>query len=174
MVEVAEEVVGEDLLGGAKLAAGSAGWGNNQSGLPPMRRSQRKMTVGKSCGPALLSGTVGRLLVQEGRGDEALLLARSDSSGHPIGDGQRRVKQRPTQIRAARSVVERGRGKSGVGDSFLSDIQSSAKEGPTHVGGDDRRSPAPSALRPVSVATENRGGMQDRATVPSGQMETGR
>jgi hypothetical protein len=122
-------VVKEELLGDVKLAAGSAGWGNNQSGLPPVRRSQRKMTAGKSCGPALLSGAVGRLLVQEGHSDEALLLAQSDSSGRLISDGQLRVKQRPAQSRAVRSVVERGRGKSGVGDSFLGDVRSSAKEG---------------------------------------------
>jgi hypothetical protein len=33
VVEVAEEEVREDLLGGAELAAGSAGWGNNQRKL---------------------------------------------------------------------------------------------------------------------------------------------
>jgi hypothetical protein len=47
VVEVAKEVVGEELLGGVELAAGSAGCGNNLSGLPPVRRSWRKMMVEK-------------------------------------------------------------------------------------------------------------------------------
>jgi hypothetical protein len=84
-----------------------------------VRHSQRKTTAGKSRGLASLAGAVGRLLVQEGRGDEELLLALSDSSGWRISDGQRL-------------------GKSGVGDGFLGDVRSSAKEGPTHVQGDDR------------------------------------
>jgi hypothetical protein len=37
--------------------------------------------VGESRCPASLAGAAGRLLVQEGRGDRALLLARLDSSG---------------------------------------------------------------------------------------------
>jgi hypothetical protein len=49
--------------------------------------------VGKSCGPTFLASAACRLLVQEGRGDEALLLAWSDCSGRLIGDGQRWVKQ---------------------------------------------------------------------------------
>jgi hypothetical protein len=36
--------------------------------------------AGKYHGPALLAGATGMLLVQEGRGDGALLLAQSDSS----------------------------------------------------------------------------------------------
>jgi hypothetical protein len=103
VVELAEEVVGEEHLGGAELAAGSAGWGNNWSGLPPVRRSRRKMMAGKSRGPASLAGSAGMLLVQVGRGDEALLLAWSDSSERLIGDGKRRAMQRPTRSRAARS-----------------------------------------------------------------------
>jgi hypothetical protein len=88
VVEVVEEEVREELLGGAELAAGSTGWGNKRRRLLPARCSRRKMTTGKSCGPASLAGTTGRLLVQEGRGDEALLLARSDSSVRLIDDGQ--------------------------------------------------------------------------------------
>jgi hypothetical protein len=40
--------------------------------------------AGESCCPASLAGAVGMLLVQEGRGDKALLLVRSNSSevGH--------------------------------------------------------------------------------------------
>jgi hypothetical protein len=53
--------------------------------------------AGKSHGPASLAGVVGSLLAQEGCRDEALLLARSDSSGRLVGNGQQRVKQRPAQ-----------------------------------------------------------------------------
>jgi hypothetical protein len=87
VVEAVREVVGEELLGGAKLATGSARWGNNQRRLPPAWCSRRKTTAGKSHGPTSLAGVAGRLLVQEGHGDEALLLAQSDSSGRLIGDG---------------------------------------------------------------------------------------
>jgi hypothetical protein len=75
---VAEEVVGKGLLGGTEL---TAGWGNDRSGLPPARCSQRKTATGKSCGLTSQAGSVGRLLVQEGHRDEALLLVWSDSSG---------------------------------------------------------------------------------------------
>jgi hypothetical protein len=72
--------------GGRKSGRGGAHWrrgaccrvggvGNNQSGLPPVRHSRRKMTTGKSRGPASQAGAAGMLLVQEGRGDEVLLLA---------------------------------------------------------------------------------------------------
>jgi hypothetical protein len=61
-----------------------------------------------------------------------------------------------------------------VGDGFLADVRSSAKEGPTHVGGDDRQPPALSALRAVSVATRNRAGVRDRVTIPGSQTETDR
>jgi hypothetical protein len=37
VVEVAGEVVGEELLGDAELAAESVGWGNNRRRLPPVR-----------------------------------------------------------------------------------------------------------------------------------------
>jgi hypothetical protein len=106
VVQVAEEVVGEELLGGAERAARLARWENNQSRLPPARRSQIKTTVGKSCGPASLADAVGRLLVQEGHGDGALLLAWSDSSVRLIGDGPWWTKQRPVWSRAVRSAVE--------------------------------------------------------------------
>jgi hypothetical protein len=75
---VAEEVVRKGLLGGTELAAG---WGNDRSGLPPARCSQKKTVVGKSRGPTSQVGTVGRLLVQEGHRNEALLFIWSDSSG---------------------------------------------------------------------------------------------
>jgi hypothetical protein len=39
---VAGEVFGEELLGGAELNAGSAGWGINRRRLPPARCSRRK------------------------------------------------------------------------------------------------------------------------------------
>jgi hypothetical protein len=81
VVEAAGEVVGEELLGGVELAAGSAGWGNNRRRLPLARCSWRKMTAGESCCLSSLGGAAGRLLVQEGRSDRALLLARLDSSG---------------------------------------------------------------------------------------------
>jgi hypothetical protein len=89
VVEVTEEEVGEELLGGMEFTVGSAGWGNNRIRLPSVRCSWRKMMVGKSCGPASPAGAVGRLLVQEGHGEVTLLLARLDSSGWLIGDGQR-------------------------------------------------------------------------------------
>jgi hypothetical protein len=139
------------------LDAGSAGWGNDQSGLPPVRRSWRKTTARKSRGPALLAGTVSRLLVQEAHRDEALLLARSDSSGWHIGDGQQWMKQLSARKRAARHVT-----------APSDDVRSSAKEWPTHVGDDDQRPPAPSALHVVSMATGNQGGARDRVTVLGG------
>jgi hypothetical protein len=134
-----------------------------------------KTTVGKSCGPASPTKATERLLVLEGRGDKALLLARLDISGWLISDGQRWVKQRSARSRAARSTAERWEGKSEVGDDFLGDVWSSDKGGgATHVVVDDRWPPAPSALRVVRTATGNRGGVRDRATVPSVQTETGR
>jgi hypothetical protein len=132
------------------------------------------MTVGKSRGPASPADVVGMLLVQEGRGDEALLLARSDSSGRLISVGEQWAKQWPTHSRAVRSAAEWWEGKSEVGDGFLDDVRRSDKEGPTHVGGDDRRPPAPSALHAVSAATRNRGGGWDRVTVSCSQTEKGR
>jgi hypothetical protein len=103
---VAEEVVGEELLGGAELAAGSVGSRDNWSRMPLVRHSWRKTTARKSRGPASLADAAGRLLVQEGHCDEALLLAQSNSSGWLIGDGQRWAKQRPVRSRASRSAVE--------------------------------------------------------------------
>jgi hypothetical protein len=88
VVEAVEEEVGEELLGGMELTVGLEGWGNNRRGLPLMRCSRKKMTTWKSRGPASLAGAAARLLVQEGHGDEALILARSDSSWRLIGDGQ--------------------------------------------------------------------------------------
>jgi hypothetical protein len=53
--EVAGEVVEEELRGGAELTAGSAGWGNNQRGLPPVRCSWRKMMAGEIPWPGFVS-----------------------------------------------------------------------------------------------------------------------
>jgi hypothetical protein len=89
VVKVVKEDVGQELLGATELTAASTGWGNMRRRLPPVRCSQRKMMAGKSCGPASLACAVGRLLVQEGRSDEALLLARSNRSGRLVGDEQR-------------------------------------------------------------------------------------
>jgi hypothetical protein len=83
-----EEEDGEELLGGAELVVGSVGWGNKRRRLPPVRCSWRKTTAEKTRGPASLAGAVGRILVQQERGDEALLLVQLDSSGWLIGDGQ--------------------------------------------------------------------------------------
>jgi hypothetical protein len=80
VVKAAGEVAGEDLLGGAELVAGLAGLGNNRRRLLPTGCLRRKMTAGESRCPASLVGTAGRFLVQEGHGDEALLLVRSDNS----------------------------------------------------------------------------------------------
>jgi hypothetical protein len=88
VVEVGEEVVGEELLSGAELAARSVGWGNNQSELPLVWHSWWKTAAGKSCGPTSLAGAVGMLLALEGRKEEALLLAQSDSLGRLVRDGQ--------------------------------------------------------------------------------------
>jgi hypothetical protein len=63
VVEAVEEEDGEELHGGMELAVSSAGWGNNWRRLPPTRCSRRKMTAGKSRGPASLAGASGRLLV---------------------------------------------------------------------------------------------------------------
>jgi hypothetical protein len=70
-------------------------------------------------------------------------------------------------------TTRRGRGKSKVGDGFLDDVQSSGKEGPTNVGGDDRRPPAWSVLPVVSATTGNRDGTRDLATIPCCQTEMG-
>jgi hypothetical protein len=40
LVEATGEVVGEELLGSAELAAGLAVWGNNRRRLPPVRWSR--------------------------------------------------------------------------------------------------------------------------------------
>jgi hypothetical protein len=154
VVEVVEEEVGEELLGGAEIAAGSSRRGNKQRRLPLVWRSWRKTMTGKSRGPASPAGTAGRLSVQEGRGDEALLLAWSDSSRQLIGDGQRWAQWVTASSVTSGAVVGGG--------------------GATHVGGDDQRPPTPSACRAVSVATGNRGGARDWATVPCGQTEMGR
>jgi hypothetical protein len=69
VVKAAREVVGEELLGGAKLVVGS---GNNRRRLPPAGCSWRKTGAGNSRCSASLVGTTCRFSVQEGRGDEAL------------------------------------------------------------------------------------------------------
>jgi hypothetical protein len=55
VVKVTGEVVGEDLLSGVELVVGSAGWGNNQRRLLPVRCSQRKVTVGEIPWPSFAS-----------------------------------------------------------------------------------------------------------------------
>jgi hypothetical protein len=64
VAEAVGEVVGEELLGGAELTAGSMGWGNNRRRLPSARSSRRKTTAGeipwpvasRRCGQALGAG----------------------------------------------------------------------------------------------------------------------
>jgi hypothetical protein len=63
VLEVAEQVIREELLGGTELAVGSAGWGNDQSGLSPVRCLRRKRAARKSRGPASIASAVGRLMV---------------------------------------------------------------------------------------------------------------
>jgi hypothetical protein len=157
VVEAVGEVFGEELLGGAKHASGLAGWGENQRRLPSVRCSWRKMTAKESQCLASLSGVAGMLLVQEGRGDGALLLVPSDSS-----EAARRYRAMTGE---AAAVVEHsseeagpnGGRRSRVGGGFLGDVWSMDKGGwqPTW-GGDDRGPPVPSALRMVSMATGNR------------------
>jgi hypothetical protein len=77
VVEAAGEVVEDELLGGAELAAGL---GNNQRRLPPVGCSRRKMTAGELRCPASLTGAVGRFSAQEGCGDGVPILVRSDNS----------------------------------------------------------------------------------------------
>jgi hypothetical protein len=69
----AEGVVREELAGGAELSTGSAGWEINWRRLPPARTLWRKTMVGEPRCPVSLADAAGRLLVQEGRGDEAPL-----------------------------------------------------------------------------------------------------
>jgi hypothetical protein len=71
VVWAAGEVVGEGLLGDTELVVGS---GNNRRRLPPVGCSWRKMTAGELPLPGFASRHRDRFLVQEGRGDEALLL----------------------------------------------------------------------------------------------------
>jgi hypothetical protein len=78
--------VTEDLLGGAELARVSAGWGNNQRRLPPVRCSRKMTMVEEIPWPGFASRCCGQALGAGGRGDRALLLAWSDSSGRLIGD----------------------------------------------------------------------------------------
>jgi hypothetical protein len=68
-------VIGEGLLGNAELVVGS---GNNRRRLPPVGCSWRKMTAGELPLPDFSSRRRGRFSVQEGRGEEALLLLWSD------------------------------------------------------------------------------------------------
>jgi hypothetical protein len=143
VVEVIEEEVGEELLSGAELATRSTEWGDKRRRLPPMRCLWKKMTVGKSRGPASLADVVGRLLVQEGRRDEALLLAWSDSSGRLIGDEQRR--RSSGQCRAEQHGARPNGGGEKVEWATASSVTSGAVvRGPSHVG----------RQRPVATGTE--------------------
>jgi hypothetical protein len=129
VVEVVEEEVGEELLGSAELAAGSTGWGNKRRRLLPVRCSWRKMTAGKSRGPVWLAGAVGRLSVQEGHGDEALLWVRSDSSGRLIDDGQWR------QSNGWHGVEQRGPRLNEAGDKVRWETPPSVTSGEVVSGG---------------------------------------
>jgi hypothetical protein len=77
VVEATREVVREELLSGAELAVGSR---NNRRRLPPVGHSLRMTMTGELRLPGSLASTAGRFLVQEGHGDRALLLVRSDNS----------------------------------------------------------------------------------------------
>jgi hypothetical protein len=68
-------VVREGLLGDMELMAGS---GNNRRRLPPVGCSGRKTMAGELLLPGLASRHHGGFTVQEGCGDEALLLLRLD------------------------------------------------------------------------------------------------
>jgi hypothetical protein len=122
VVEAAEEVVGEELLCGAELVVGSAGWGKNRRRLLRVRCSQRKMMMGGIPLSSSLAGAVGRFLVQEGRGDEALLLVRSDSPEAArrwmptVGEAAAAAEQ------SSEECVQTVGGRSAVGGSFLGDI----------------------------------------------------
>jgi hypothetical protein len=91
----------------------------------------------------------GRFLVQEGRGDEALPLVRSNNS-EAAGEAAASVEQ--SNEERDRTVEERSR----VGGSFLSDVRNRDWGGQPTWGGDDRRPPTMSALRAVTTATRNR------------------
>jgi hypothetical protein len=172
VVEAVGEVVGEELLSGTELAAG---WGNNRRRLPSMRCSQRKTTTGESCFPTSLAGAAGRFLVQEGWGDGALLLVRSDNSKVV----HRRLVMAGEAVAGAEQSNEECswtvEGGSEVGGCFLGDVWSTDKggsnpRGATTTGGHRRWA----ALHVVSVATGNRAargiGWPSRAV----KMETGR
>jgi hypothetical protein len=78
VVVAAGEVVGEGLLGDTELVEGSVGSGNNWRRLLPVGCSRRKTTTGELPLPDFSSRRLDRFSVQEGSGDEALLLLRSD------------------------------------------------------------------------------------------------
>jgi hypothetical protein len=59
VVEAAGEVVEDELLGGAELAAGL---GNNQRRLPPVGCSRRKMTAGELPLPSFANRRRGQVL----------------------------------------------------------------------------------------------------------------
>jgi hypothetical protein len=59
---VVGEVVGEELLGGAELAARLAGSGNNWRRLPLVGCSQKKMTAGELPLPSFTSRRRGQVL----------------------------------------------------------------------------------------------------------------
>jgi hypothetical protein len=107
---VAEEVVGEKLLGSAELAVGSVGWGDDRSGLPPVRGSLRKTTVGKSRGPGSLAGAAGRLLAK-GRGAPFGHIGQLRSANGKRSSGRCGAEQR--------GVWPNGEGKSEMDDDSL-------------------------------------------------------
>jgi hypothetical protein len=73
-----------------------------------------------------------------------------------------------------RRATEWERGKVKWATTPSNDIWSSAKEWPTHVGGDEQRPLAPNTLHAMRVAIGNRGSVRDQATVPGVQTEMGR
>jgi hypothetical protein len=102
-----------------------------------------KTTAGESRCPASLASAASRLLVQQGCGNEALLLVRSDRS-----EAARRW------LVMAGEATE---GRSRVRVSFLGDVWRRDKGGGQSTGGGDRE----------------QGGDWDRATVPDGQNGNG-
>jgi hypothetical protein len=74
VVGAVEEVVGEGLLGDTELVVGSVVSGNNWRRLLPVGCSRRKTTAGELPLPGFSSQCLDRFSVQEGSGDEALLL----------------------------------------------------------------------------------------------------
>jgi hypothetical protein len=98
----------------------------------------------------------------------------------PVGQLRAAHRRRATMGEAAADTEQSseacgqtGKGKAKWVMAPLDDVRSSAKEWPTHMGGDDRWPPAPRALHAVSTTTGNRSGTRDQVTVLGGQTEMG-